>query len=144
MKHALIAVVIASVLAVPSVSGAQDADLKIVGHAGTTPESISKADLARIFLKKKSKWSDGQSAEPVGQKRAPELNRVFSSEILGMTLDMVESHWQAQVFSGRGTPPRALGGDIGVLDYVRRTPGAVGYVSGGAVTSGVTVLKVID
>jgi ABC-type phosphate transport system substrate-binding protein len=144
MKHALIAVVIASVLAVPSVSGAQDAGLKIVGNPGTTPDGISKTDLARIFLKKKTKWSDGRSAEPVGQKRAPELNRVFSSEILGMTLDMVESHWQAQVFSGRGTPPRALGGDIGVLDYVRRTPGAVGYVSGGAVTSGVTVLKVID
>jgi ABC-type phosphate transport system substrate-binding protein len=144
MRYALIAAMLVSFLAMPPVVGAQDAGLKIVGNPGTTPDGISKTDLARIFLKKKTKWSDGRAAVPVGQKRAPELRKLFSSEILGMTPDMVESHWQAQVFSGRGTPPRALGGDVGVLDYVRRTPGAVGYVSGGAVTSGVTVLKVID
>lgn len=144
MKHAIAALVIASILAVPVVGQAQDADLKIVGNAGTTPESISKKDLARIFLKKKTRWSDGQSAEPVGQKRAPELRQRFSEEILGMSLDMVESHWQAQVFSGRGTPPRTLAGDEGVMDYVRRTPGAVGYVSGQATTSGVNVIRVID
>jgi ABC-type phosphate transport system substrate-binding protein len=144
MKHALTAFVILSILALPSVVAAQYADLKIVGNPGTTPDGISKADLTRIFLKKKTKWPDGRSVEPVGQKRAPELSRLFSNEILGMTPDMVESHWQAQVFSGRGTPPRALGGDVGVLDYVRRTPGAVGYVSGGAATSGVNVIQVID
>lgn len=142
MKHAIVALVIASVLAAPSMVGAQDAELKIVGNPGTTPESIAKKDLARIFLKKKSKWPDGRSATPVGQKRAPELRKEFSTEILGMTLDMVESHWQAQVFSGRGTPPKTLNGDADVLDYVRRTPGAVGYVTAAADTSGVTVLKV--
>lgn len=144
MKHAIAAVVIASILAFPVVGQAQDADLKIVGNAGTTPESISEKDLARIFLKKKSKWPDGHSAEPVGQKRAPELRERFSQEILGMSLDMVESHWQAQVFSGRGTPPRTLTGDAEVVDFVRRNPGAVGYVTGQAVTSGVNVIRVID
>ena len=118
--------------------------MKIVGNAGTTPESISKKDLARIFLKKRSKWTDGQAAEPVGQKRAPELRQRFSEEILGMSLDMVEPHWQAQVFSGRGTPPRTLAGDADVVDFVRRNPGAVGYVTGQAATSGVNVIRVID
>lgn len=142
MKHAIAALVIASVLAVPSSVGAQDAELKIVGNPGTTPESIAKKDLARIFLKKKSKWPDGRSATPVGQKRAPELRKEFSTEILGMSLDMVESHWQAQVFAGRGTPPKVFSGDSEVVDYVRRTPGAVGYVTGASDTSSVTVIKV--
>jgi ABC-type phosphate transport system substrate-binding protein len=144
MKHAIAAVVIASILALPVVGQAQDAELKIVGNAGTTPESISKKDLSRIFLKKKTKWADGRSAEPVEQKRAPELRQRFSEEFLGMSLDMVESHWQAQVFSGRGTPPRTLAGDAEVVDFVRRNPGAVGYVSGQAATSGVNVIRVID
>lgn len=144
MKHAIAVVVIASIFAFPVVGQAQDADLKIVGNAGTTPESIAKKDLARIFLKKKSKWSDGRSAEPVGQKRAPELRELFSEQILGMSLDMVESHWQAQVFSGRGTPPKTLDGDAAVVDYVRRTPGAAGYVSGAAATAGVNTIRVIE
>ena len=66
----------------------------------------------------------------------------FSQEILGRSLDMVESHWQAQVFSGRGTPPTGVANDQAVLDFVRRTPGAVGYVSRGASTSGVKVITV--
>jgi len=144
MKHAIAVIVIASVLAMPSFVGAQDAEFKIVGNAGTTPDSISKSDLARIFLKKKTKWPDRRPATPVGQKRAPELRTEFSNEILGMSLDMVESHWQAQVFSGRGTPPRVLNGDAEVIDYVRRTSGAVGYVTGSADTSSVSVIKVIN
>jgi ABC-type phosphate transport system substrate-binding protein len=144
MKHAVTALVIASVLVLPSMVEAQDAGLKIVANPGTTPDSISKSDLARIFLKKRTKWPDGRSAVPVGQKRAPELRREFSKEILGMTLDMVESHWQAQVFSGRGTPPKVLNGDAEVIDYVRRTPGSAGYVTGGADTSSVKVIKVVD
>ena len=144
MKHAIAAIVIVSILAVPSFVGAQDAELKIIGNAGTTPDSISKSDIARVFLKKKTKWPDGRPAIPVGQTRAPELRTEFSNEILGMSLDMVESHWQAQVFSGRGTPPKVLNGDADVVDYVRRTPGAVGYVSAAADTSSVTVLKIVS
>lgn len=144
MKAALAVFVIASILALPAVVQAQSAEIKVVGHAGTTPEFIAKKDLARIFLKKKTRWRDGRSAEPVDQRRAPELRERFSEQILGMSVDVVESHWQAQVFSGRNTPPRAFASDSEVLDYVRRTPGAVGYVSGATAISGVTVIRVVE
>lgn len=144
MKTALTALVIVSILAVPAAAQAQSAEVKIVGHAGTTPETIAKKDLARIFLKKKTKWPDGRSAEPVDQKRAPELREQFCEQILGLGVDMVESHWQAQVFSGRNTPPVTLGSDAEVVEFVRRTPGAVGYVSATAATSGVNVIRILD
>ena len=144
MKAAAATLVILSILAVPAAVQAQNDEVAIVGHPGTTPESIAAKDLARIFLKKKTKWPDGRAAEPVDQKRAPELRRVFSEQILGMSVDMVESHWQAQVFSGRNTPPLAFASDAEVLDYVRRTPGAVGYVSGATSTSGVKLIRVVN
>ena len=57
---------------------------------------------------------------------------------------MVESYWQAQVFSGRDTPPVSLGSDAAVIDYVRSHPGAVGYVSRSASANGVKTITVTD
>jgi ABC-type phosphate transport system substrate-binding protein len=68
----------------------------------------------------------------------------FSQAVLGKSLEMVESHWQAQVFSGKGTPPKELGSDAAVVNFVRSNPGAIGYVTSGANTDGVKVINVLD
>ena len=142
MKRLLLAAVFASLLAIPEVSQAQEPSFIVIGNPATTPDAIAKRDLARIFLKTRNRWPDGQAAEPVDRAGNDALRAAFSQDVLDRSLDMVESHWQAQVFAGRGTPPAALDSDAAVLDFVRRTPGAVGYVSAGAGTSGVKVITV--
>ena len=142
MKRIILACVFASLLAIPEVSEAQEPSFIVIGNPSTTPDAISKRDLSRIFLKTRNRWPDGQAAEPVDQGGSGPLRAAFSQEVLDRSLDMVESHWQAQVFAGRGTPPTTLDSDAAVLDFVRRTPGAVGYVSAGAATNGVKVITV--
>lgn len=144
MKRITTAVIVASILAMAGISFAQDASFKVVGNAGTTPDTISKRDLGRIFLGRKSTWPGGQEAEPVDQARNAALRTSFCETVLNKTVDAVESHWQAQVFSGKGTPPKALNTDAEVLDYVRKWPGAVGYVSRNASADGVKVIAVTD
>ena len=144
MKRAFIAVFLASIMAVSGVALAQDSSFKVIGNASTTPDSISKRDLERVFLKKKKKWPNGQPAQPVDQKGNNALRTRFSKEVLGKSLEMVESHWQARVFSGKGTPPKQLSSDAAVVEFVRKTSGAVGYVKTGASTEGVKVMNIID
>jgi hypothetical protein len=71
-----------------------------------------------------------------------EVRRLFSESVLGKTIREVDSYWQGQVFSGKASPPPILGSDQAVVDFVRRTTGAVGYVSSSANTEGVRVLTI--
>ena len=73
-----------------------------------------------------------------------EVRAAFSEGVLNRSLADVESYWNSQVFSGKATPPRTASTDQEVLDFVRSTPGAVGYVSGDASTSGVQVLTIVN
>ena len=58
-------------------------------------------------------------------------------EKAGMSrISAVESYWQQQIFAGKEVPPAAKPSDEEVLAYVRSTPGAIGYVSAGASTTG--------
>jgi len=119
-------------------------NVKVVGNSATTPDSLSHRDISRIFLKQRVKFPNGQSAEPVDQPNSSPSRLAFLAEVLDMTPAQVESHWQAQVFSGRASPPPTLASDSDVLDFVRRTPGAVGYVSPGAPAGGVKVITIAD
>jgi hypothetical protein len=55
---------------------------------------------------------------------------------------MIDSYWQAQVFSGRNSPPKSMESDQAIIDYVRTKPGAVAYISSTADTEGVKVITV--
>lgn len=144
MRRTAFIVIVALAAGLASLGHAQEGGFKVIGHAGTTPDTIAKRELARIFLKQHSKWPSGQSAEPVDQRGNEALRRTFAEDVLGKTPAMVESYWQAQVFSGRGTPPSSLGSDAAVVDFVRSHPGAVGYVSRSASTDGVKIINVTD
>jgi TonB family protein len=46
------------------------------------------------------------------------------------------------VFTGRGSTPKETASDADTVAYVARTKGAIGYVSGGASTEGVKILRI--
>jgi ABC-type phosphate transport system substrate-binding protein len=143
MRHTSTTAILAFVVLVTASGALLAADtVKVVGNPGTTPDIVSQRDLQRVFYKQTSKWPDGQPAEPLDQPRSSPLRKAFIEEVLGKTVAQVESHWQTQVFSGRSGPPAVLASDGDVLEYVRRTPGAVGYVSADGRVDEVKVITV--
>ena len=56
-----------------------------------------------------------------------------------MNASKYESIWIKKAFRDALNPPKVLMNDTDVIDYVKRTPGAVGYVA--SAPSGVTVLQ---
>jgi hypothetical protein len=49
---------------------------------------------------------DGKVAVALEQRYNDDLRAAFYQDILNRTVDMIESYWQAQVFSGRASPPK--------------------------------------
>jgi hypothetical protein len=109
----------------------------------TNPEvSVDRAFVAQSFLKKVGTWGHGGVIRPVDLGRDSPVRRRFSDDILGRSIAAVRSYWQQMIFSGRGVPPPEVASDEEVLRFVRREPGAIGYVSSGIEVAGVRVLVV--
>jgi hypothetical protein len=119
---------------------------KIVVAPSNRMSEVKRNELAKLFLRKMTRWQDGQEVLPVDQWARSPVRVAFTRDILraeGLSqLSAVESYWIQQLYSGRGTPPPVKSSDAEVLDFVARNPGAVGYVATDADTTGVRVVPV--
>jgi ABC-type phosphate transport system substrate-binding protein len=105
---------------------------RVIVHPQNAEQTLERPFLANAFLKKVTRWPNGEVVRPVDLPLASPARRKFSEEVLGRSVSAVRSYWQQLIFSGRDIPPPELDSDAAVIAYVLRTPGAVGYVSGSA------------
>lgn len=138
-----VATLVVALAAGPAASAAQSPGrYKVIVHPASQLSSVTKKELTAVYMKKTTKWSDGTPAMPVDLVESAEVRDRFSREVLGKPTTVVRAYWNQMIFSGRNVPPSEKVTDAAVLEYVRRTPGAVGYVSAGAPTPGVKVVTV--
>ena len=115
---------------------------KIIVNEDNPVSSLSKEHIARLFLKKTTKWNDGAKVFPVDQSSSSRVRSYFSERILGKPVSSVEAYWQERIFSGRGVPPPEKKSNRQVVSYVKEHPEAVGYVSSSVKLHGVKEIKI--
>lgn len=136
LKLALAALAVA--VAVPALAE----EFKVVANPAVPVEAISKLQLSDIFLKRASTFPGGARAAPVDLAEGNKTFDAFAQAVHGKPGAIIRGFWKKVSASGRDAPPPTRQSDEDVLTFVRNTPGGVGYVSGGAATTGVKVLKV--
>lgn len=139
----LIGAAAAGLMASAPALAAQDF-LVIVNEANET-EAISRNDLAQIFLKRTTEWSNGSPVVPVDLTESSPVREAFSQSVHGRPVSAMKAHWQRQIFSGRGVPPVEKAAESEVIEYVRANRNAVGYVrNGSSLGSGVRTLRILN
>jgi ABC-type phosphate transport system substrate-binding protein len=124
-------------------AGAQESGYVVIVNAANPVVSLSRQQLADIFMKRMAQWPDGfGEAHPVDQPAVAAVRDAFSRGVHGKPAAAVASWWGQQMFSGRATPPPQRPHDRGVLAYVRGDAAAVGYIAAGTVPPDVKVLRV--
>src|ERR1035438_1624569 len=116
-------------------------DVKVIANSSVKVDTISAAELKRVFLEEKISLGDGTHVEPVLEKDGP-VHEAFLQEYLGISEDDLHMHYRALVFTGRGFTPKVLGSDAEVVAYVAQTRGAIGYVSSAASAEGVKTITI--
>jgi ABC-type phosphate transport system substrate-binding protein len=132
--------------ALPPTFGAptQGSPYQVVVNGANPAEAVAVQDLARIFLKTTRRWETGATVQPVDQTLTSPVRQVFTREVLGQTTGQLQEYWLRQTFSGRDVPPPVRPSDSAVLEYVRGSAGAIGYVSGDlALPAGVKAVTVV-
>jgi hypothetical protein len=108
-------------------------------------ETMSRAVVSRMFLKKVSRWDSGAVALPVDLPPDSPIREAFSRRVLSKSVTSIKAYWQQQIFSGRDVPPPEKADDADVLEFVQSNPAAIAYVSSVApLPRGVRVLTITD
>jgi ABC-type phosphate transport system substrate-binding protein len=149
MRIAVAALLMSAALGAVSPPATDESSAVVVIVAAANPaSSIKRQELARFFLKKTGRWSDGHGVIPVDQSAGSPVRSAFTRAVLsaeGMgQISAVQNYWLQQVYSGRSTPPAIKATDAEVLAFVASNPGAIGYVGAAPAAGGVKVLTVTD
>lgn len=111
---------------------ANAADLVVISNQGIT---LSAGEVKDIFLGEKQ-FAGSTKLIPVDNAA---LQESFLSRFMQMDAAKYNSIWTKKSFRDGLTPPAVKPGDAEVVDYVKRTSGAIGYVS--SAPAGVNVVR---
>ena len=120
---------------------ARAAEFKLVANPDVSVDSLSVSACSRIFLKKQQRWADGTPVVPVDLASASPLRSSFSRQVHKRPTSAIEAYWQRLLFTGQGVPPVTLTSDAEVVSYVKKNPGAIGYVTTDAPATGLKVVE---
>ena len=107
----------------------EGASFNVVVHRNNPIGSITRAELSAIYMKRTRSWGDGREIVPVDQPVSSPVRERFSRSVHGKNVAYVTRYWQRLIFSGRGIPPRQLQNDAAVLELVKNSRGAIGYIA---------------
>lgn len=121
----------------PRASAAQQASqpraYRVIVNVDNPVGLITESELAQLFLRKTQAWRhNGQQILPVDQNEGSPVRAAFVREVYRKDEGALKAYWRQMIFSGKAVPPPTEGSDAAVMEYVRRYPNAIGYVSASA------------
>ncbi|MBX3226885.1 MAG: hypothetical protein KIT84_38290 [Labilithrix sp.] len=117
-------------LAFAPAAAADTPSFVVIIHPKNPYVALDRAFLTDVFLKKTTRWPNGDVVKPIDLAATSPVRERFSSEVLKRSVAAVKSYWQQIIFSGRDVPPPELSSEDDVVKYVLAHPTAIGYVGG--------------
>jgi ABC-type phosphate transport system substrate-binding protein len=119
--------------------------IKVIVNPSVSGERITRSQLTAVFLRETTRWGNGMPIQAVDQSTQSPTRAAFSNDVLARPIAAVQIHWVRQLSNGGGKPPVVKESDAEVLEFVRTTPGAIGYLSESFPTdAGVRVVPVAE
>lgn len=120
------------------------AQVAVVVHPGTAISGAKADQLADVFMGKTDAAGGASGLTPVDQAEGAAVREQFYKLAAGRDAAQLKAYWARLTFTGKAKPPQALGSDAEVRKHVATHPGAIGYVSAGAVDGSVKVMLTLQ
>jgi ABC-type phosphate transport system substrate-binding protein len=104
------------------------ADEVTVVSAKSTVTTLSKSQVADIFLGKITRFPDGTQAVAIDQSEGTLARDEFYAKIAGKSAAQMQAYWSRIIFTGRGQPPKAVPSSSEVKKLLVANPNTIGYV----------------
>ena len=115
------------------------AGMVVIGNnAGV--DSLSKSDVKKLFMGKKSKLANGTKAQIIELVDGSEGRLAFHEVATGRSESQLQSAWSRLVFTGKAAAPIQVADYSEAITTVASKTNAIGYVDESALTGDVKVL----
>jgi hypothetical protein len=111
-----------------TISNNAQADTTSVALHPAETTKLDKNEVKRIYLGKARRLKNGTRLTLTCLEKGL-LHRDFLKQWVGMTPSQFKNHWRKRVFTGQGAMPHRFKSNATQLDFVDKTPGAIGYKS---------------
>lgn len=115
------------------------AGMVVVGNVEGV-DKLTKKDVKKIFMGKKTKLSNGSKILVVELDEGTEGRRAFHDVATGRSNSQLQSAWSRLMFTGKASPTVSVTSYQSVIEEVSKEKGAVGYIDESALTDSVKVL----
>jgi ABC-type phosphate transport system substrate-binding protein len=109
----------------------------VIGHPSLA--RLDVATLERIYTGRVIEV-DGIPVKPVNANSGSAVRNRFLQVYLNEDEDKYTAYWTVRRYIGKGASPRELTSSADVINFVKSTPGAIGYIDEADVQPGVNVL----
>lgn len=116
------------------------AGVVVVMSSKSDVSSLSKAQVAQIFMAKTDALPNGRVAKPVDQAEGSAVRNEFYDKVADKSAAQMKAYRSQLTFTGKAQPPRKVSGDAAVKAALGENPAAIGYISDGAVDGSVKVV----
>lgn len=127
-------------LALSVAVGTAAADVVAVVSSASPVTTLSKAQVADIFLGKVGRFPNGTSAVAIDRTEGSPTRDEFYVTYAGKSPAQVKSHWAKIIFTGRGQPPKSVSTDSEIKKLIAANPQAIGYLDRSALDASLKVL----
>src|SRR5262249_2331219 len=88
-------------------SAAEVAHFRVITNASNPTASLTKDELAKMFLKKTTTWGNGHRVLLVDLPENSSVRKRFCELVLDKPIEAVKAYWEQTGVSGRGVSPLA-------------------------------------
>jgi len=125
--YTLIKLLTTAILSMSVMNPAQ-ADVVVVVSVRNPESSLTKEQVAQIFLGKTATFPSGMRAIPIDQAENSTLRNEFYRKTTGWDATLLKVYWSRIIFTSKGRPPMEVPDDEMMKSLLRRNPSAIGYI----------------
>ena len=112
----------------------------VVVSSSSPVGSLSKAQVADIFLGKTMHFPDGAKVLVIDQAEGSAVRDEFYDKVFGKSAAQIKAYWSKIIFTGRGQPPPSVSNTIEMMRRLSANPAAIGYIDRGMINNSVRVV----
>ncbi len=121
-------------------AGAAGSDVVAVVSSNSPVITLSKNQIADIFLGKATRFPGGYHAVPIDLREGSVERDAFYTLYTGKSAAQLKAHWSRIIFTGRGQPPTAVLSSDEMKKRLVANPAAIGYMERSQVDSSIRVV----
>ena len=127
------------VIALACVAGESKAGGGVVVIGNTNLTTLDALTVEKVYTGRIIEVN-GVAVTPVNANSGSAVRNRFLQAYLNEDEDKYTAYWIVRRYIGKGAPPREISSSAAVINFVKSTPGAIGYIDETDVQPGVNVL----